>query len=223
MADVRDALTRAAGAPPAELDLDRVLARGAQRRRTSRLLQATATLVPLAGVTLAVALLGNGGSDALGPTESPVATAPSTGVVRYDTDLTALPTAAGERVDYAYVRPVTTEGLLTYDKVEYDETACRALVASSAPAAPSFDAADEACFSNSNALERTVRITDDALVVITGPDGRPQEVSREALAVLLSSTRPERPLTRTAWRIVLREEGDRPVVVRMTELVVTGR
>jgi hypothetical protein len=223
VADLRDALSRAAGDPPSELDLECVLTRGAQRRRTTRLLQATGALVPLAGVALAVALLGSGDGDALGPTEGPVATAPSSGVVRYDTGLTALPTAAGERVDYAYVRPVTTEGLLTYDKVEYDETACRALVASSAPAAPSFDAADEACFSNSNALERTVRITDDALVVVAGPAGRPQEVSREALAVLLSATRPERPLTRTAWRIVLRDDGDRPVVVRMTELLVAGR
>ncbi|MDP3711674.1 MAG: hypothetical protein Q8R60_04210 [Mycobacteriales bacterium] len=223
MADLRDTLFLAAGEPAAELDLDRVLTRGAQRRRTTRVLQTTGALVPLAGVALAVALLGNGDGDVLGPTEGPVATAPSTGALRYDTGLTALPTAAGERVDYAYVRPVSAEGLLTYDKVEYDETACRALVATSAPAAPSFDAADEACFSNSNALERTVRITDDALVVVAGPDGRPQEVSREALAVLLSSTRPDRPLTRTTWRIVLRDEGERPVVVRMTELLVAGR
>lgn len=223
MTDLRDALTRAAGAPPAELDLHRVLTRGAQRRRTARVLQATAALVPLAGVALAVALVGSGDGDAPGPVEGPVATAPSGPAPLYDTGLTALPTSAGERVDYAYVRPVTTEGLLTYDKVEYDETACRALVASSPAGGPSVDAADETCFSNVSALERTVRITDASLVVVAGPTGRPQEISREALAVLLSSTRPERPLTRTVWRIVLRDDGDQPVVVRITEMLVTDR
>lgn len=220
MADLRDALARAAGGPPAELDMDRVLARGAQRRRNTRLGQVAAAVLPMAGLALAASLL-SGNGDSLGPDRAPVASsgAPAAALVD-DTGLTALPVGPDERIDYAYVRPVSTEGLLTYDKLEYDEAACRAVQSSGATVAE----ADEACFSNTNALERTVSIDDSSLVVVAGPDGRPQQISLAALEVLLSSTRPERPLTSTAWRVVLRERaGERPLVVRMTELVVAGR
>lgn len=215
MPDITDLLRSGAGEPVAPLDLDRVVARGAQRGRNRRVVQgALAGSLAAVGLVVAVTVAGDGTPRATGPDDYTTQLTAKDDVVPVDPQLDprSRPKPAAstgllpDGISFVLVKEVRDDHRVVVDKVDRALTVQKQAKCGQVDETYTYAEVFSFCWQNTNSLLRTATVADAVTQVqVPGGGDEPRTVDWAGFRALIAGGSADGEVTSTVWSVRVKD------------------